>query len=91
MMTIFVSRDRHKPAGAALTPRESEELYKSLVSYTGTYTVQADKMVHHVDVSWNQAWTGTDQTRSYKFEGDRLILATTLSPDARDGKLSSAR
>jgi len=41
-----------------------------------------------VDVSWNQAWTGTDQTRSYKFGGNRLSLATTKSLDPVEGKPS---
>jgi len=88
MMAIFTSTDRHKPAVADPTPRESEELYKSLVSYTGTYTVQADKIIHHVDVSWNETWTGTEQTRFYKFDGDRLSLATTPSLDPVEGKMS---
>lgn len=26
----------------------------------GTYAVQGDTIVHHVDVSWNDSWIGTD-------------------------------
>lgn len=88
MMVIFVRTDRAKPIGAVPTPKESEELLKGMVSYTGTYKVQADKIVHHVDVSWNQAWTGTDQTRSYTLDGDRLSLSTTPSLDPIEGKMS---
>jgi len=88
MMVIFVHSDRKKPGGAVPNQAESEELMKGLVSYTGTYAVLGDTIVHHVDVSWNEAWTGTDQTRFYKFEGNRLSLATTKSLDPVEGKLS---
>ena len=88
MMVIFVHSGRKKPLGAVPNQTESEELMKGLVSYTGTYAVQGDTIVHHVDVSWNEAWTGTDQTRFYKFEDNRLSLATTKSLDPVEGKLS---
>jgi hypothetical protein len=88
MMVIFLHSDREKPVGAVPMPAESEKLLKGLVSYTGTYTVQVDTIVHHVDVSWNESWTGTDQTRFYKFEGNSLSLATTKSLDSVEGKLS---
>jgi uncharacterized membrane protein len=71
--------DRTKPFGAVPTPAESEELMKG---------VKGDAIVHHVDVSWNESWTGTDQTRLYKFEGNRLSLATAKSLDPVEGKLS---
>jgi hypothetical protein len=29
-----------------------------------------------VDVAWNEAWIGTDIVRSYKINGDRLIITT---------------
>jgi len=45
-------------------------------AYSGRYTVEGDKVVHRVDVSWNEAWTGTDQVRFVKVEGDRLTITT---------------
>lgn len=88
MMVIFVRTDRQKPAGAVPTVKESEDLLKGMVSYTGTYEVHPDKIIHHVDVSWNELWTGTDQTRSYKLDGDHLSLSTTPSLDPIEGKMS---
>jgi hypothetical protein len=48
-------------------------------------------VTHHVDVSWNEPWTGSDQTRNVRLEGDRLHLSPPPSPDPLDGKLSVRR
>jgi Lipocalin-like domain len=88
MMVVFVRDGRNKPAGAVATKAEADELFRGLVSYTGTYEVRGDTVVHHVDVSWNQSWTGTVQTRHFKLEGDRLSLSTTPSLDPVEGKMS---
>ena len=49
--------------------------------------MQPDKVIHHVDISWNEAWTGTDQVRPYKLEGNILTITTfNKSPvDGREG------
>ncbi len=88
MMVIFVRSERTRPAGAVPSAAESEKLLTGMVSYTGTYEVRATTIVHHVDVSWNESWTGTDQTRNYKLETNRLTLATTPSLDPVEGKMS---
>jgi Lipocalin-like domain len=50
--------------------------HKQMVSYTGQYTIDGDKVIHHVDVAWNEAWIGTDLVRSFKIDGDRLTITT---------------
>lgn len=52
------------------------EHHKQMVAYTGRYTIAGDKVIHHVDVAWNEAWIGTDLVRSYKINADRLIITT---------------
>ena len=52
-------------------------LHQTMFAYTGTYTVEADKVIHHVDISWNQVWNGTDQVRFYKVTGNTLILTSS--------------
>jgi hypothetical protein len=57
--------------------------------YAGTYAVQADKVVHHVDISLNEAWTGTEQVRFFKLDGNILTItsASNKSPiDGREGR-----
>ena len=45
-------------------------------------------ITHHVDVSWNQSWTGTDQKRVARFEGNRVYLSTPPSVDPITGTKS---
>jgi hypothetical protein len=47
-----------------------------------------NEVTHHVDISWNELWTGTDQTRLVTFDGDYVRLSTRPSPDPIEGKMS---
>jgi hypothetical protein len=88
VMTINVDTPRPKPKGAVATAEEAEALFRSMVAYAGTYTIRGNQIIHRPDASWNEAWTGTDQVREYKFAGERLILATSPSPNPFSGKMS---
>ena len=35
-----------------------------------------DRWLTHVDTAWNEAWTGTDQLRFYRFDGEKLVVTT---------------
>ena len=61
-------------------------LYKTMIAYGGTYTVDNEKVVHHVDISWNGAYTGTQQVRFYKLDGDTLTLRTAPNKSPVDGR-----
>jgi Lipocalin-like domain len=87
MMVIQVRNDRKKPAGPTASTEESAALFKGLLGYAGTYTINGDEITHHVDISWNESWTGTDQTRRFKIEGDRLSLSMGPSPNPVDGRM----
>lgn len=56
-----------------------------MTAYAGTYTLQADKVIHHADISWNEAWTGTDQVRFFKLDGNILTIATAPNKSPTDG------
>ena len=88
MMVVNVGGGRRKPAGAVATPAEAEALFRSLTSYAGTYTIDGNVVTHHVEVSWNEAWTGTEQKRIARFEGNRAYLSTPPSPDPVTGTMS---
>ncbi len=55
---------------------DSTGLLASLVSYTGIYRIEGDKWITKVDVAWRPDWVGTEQSRSFTLEGDRLQVVT---------------
>ena len=78
MMSITVEEKRARPAGEVLTDEERVRLFKSIISaYSGRYTVEGDIVIHDVEMSWNEAWTGTKQMRLFKVTGDELVIETT--------------
>jgi hypothetical protein len=88
MSALVLAENRKAPASAIPTEAETLSLFMSMVAYAGSYTVEAERVVHHVEQSWNQAWTSTDVVRFYKFDGNRLTLTTAPAPNPRDGKMS---
>jgi hypothetical protein len=46
------------------------------VSYCGKYEIQAETVIHHVEISLIPDWIGTQQVRQFQFIGDRLVLVT---------------
>jgi len=61
---------------AAKTIQDRAELLNSLVAYTGMYRIEGDKWITKVDVAWNPEWVGTEQTRFFKVDGERLQVLT---------------
>jgi hypothetical protein len=88
MIALIVRSDRTAPANGRATTAEAEALFKSMLSYAGTYSVNGNEVTHHVDISWNESFTGSQQKRFVAFEGDVLKLSTPQSLDPIDGKLS---
>lgn len=88
MVALLARGDRKKPAANTATAEEAENLFRSVISYAGPYTIAGNEVTHHVDISWNESWTGTKQVRIFKFDGDRVSLSTPVSPDPLDGKIS---
>jgi hypothetical protein len=83
---------RGRVASAAFHPPDSERvaLYDTMFAYAGTYSVEADRVIHHVDISWNEIWTGTDQIRSFELNGDTLTLTTNFTDPQSHAKVHYA-
>jgi hypothetical protein len=86
MFAMLVGDNRTKPAGAVPTDEEKAKLFGTLIAYSGTYVLDGDKVTHKIDVSWNQSWTGGDQVRFYKVEGNMLTITTAINKNPRDGR-----
>jgi len=61
---------------AARTAEEKAALLDTVIAYSGKYRLEGDKWITAVDVAWNPAWVGTEQTRPFRIEGDRLQVLT---------------
>jgi Lipocalin-like domain len=69
-------------------PRDADRatLFDCLMDYSGGYRVEADKIIVAVDIAWHPSWLGTEQTRFFKLDGDKLsiISAPTQHPKFPD-------
>lgn len=59
---------------------ERAAAFRSMLAYSGKYRVDADKIVIKVDISADEAWTGTEQVRLFKLEGDKLHIEALPQP-----------
>jgi hypothetical protein len=82
-MISYGGRKRLSSSDSLSAPAEEQaEAFRTFVAYAGRYTLNGDKIIHHVEISSIQDWADTDLIRSIKFEGERIVLVT---PPARDG------
>jgi Lipocalin-like domain len=80
MQVIGVASGRAAPAGAIPSDDERLALHDTMFAYAGSYSLEAGRVIHHIEVSWNEVWTGTDQMRLFERNGNTL----TLTMRARD-------
>jgi Lipocalin-like domain len=76
-MQVIGTADRRTVTRApALSDQQQVALHlmRTMFAYAGTYSVEAGKVTHHVDVSWNEVWKGIDQVRFYEVNGDTLTI-----------------
>jgi hypothetical protein len=90
MMVLNLAGQRPQPASAeTITDEHRIQLFRTMVAYAGTYTFDGRSMFHHIDISWNELWTGTTQVRTVTRDGDRLAFVTSPAPGVLDGKLGT--
>lgn len=75
-MVLMVSGER--------VPGQTDEklaaLFRTMIAYTGVYRLEGDEFITTVDVSWNEAWAGTEQRRFCTLDGDRLDILSAWLP-----------
>jgi len=67
------------------TVEEQAAAATSYVSYGGSFDVEADRVIHHVEYSLFPNWIGTDLVRTISWDGDLLVL-TSLPETSSTGK-----
>jgi hypothetical protein len=89
MSAILVKESREGPATLVATDPESIELYRGLIAYAGSYAIDGYKITHHIETSWNQAWTGTTQVSQFNIDGKSMFIRTGPSKSPMTGRQSS--
>jgi len=78
-VTFVIVAANRKPAA---NDEESAALLKTLLAYTGKFTIDGDKFTTKVDISGNELLTGQDQVRFFKLESDKLAIRTAEQTSA---------
>jgi Lipocalin-like domain len=76
MMVIILAETRPTPPDPLATDADAATLFRTMLSYGASFTVEGDVVVHNVDVAWNPAMLGRRLIRHYRLQDDRLILRT---------------
>jgi Lipocalin-like domain len=85
---IIVREHRTPPISVVATDAEKAALYDGLISYSGSYKIEGQRLTYHVDASWNEAWTGGTQVRQFRVDGNTLYIDAPPRKNQRDGKVS---
>src|ERR1700704_1990924 len=62
------------------TDEEGAQGLRTMISYAGRYRVEDGKVITKVEVAWNEAWVGGEQTRFIRFDGDILHIESPPMP-----------
>jgi lipocalin-like protein len=73
MMSVVCDGRPELPAGVS----------REYSSYCGNYTYDGAKLVTRVDAASDLSWIGSDQVRSVRFEGERMVPNPSAAPDRR--------
>lgn len=76
MMALLTAEGRKAPK----TDADRAAAFRDMFAYSGIYRLEEGRWVTKVDVSWNEALTGTEQVRFYLLEGDKLTVTTAWAP-----------
>jgi hypothetical protein len=85
MMATVLRRDRLAPKPGGWTQAEKAALFDDMLAYVASYHLEEDRVVHHVDGSWNPNWGG-DLSRPFTLEGDRLVISGAPGVDPATGE-----
>ena len=83
MMAVLTAAARPTP----LTDDQRVAAFKQTIAYSGPIVIDGDQMKVKVDISGNEAWANTVQTRAFRFIGQNLSLISAWAPSSADPSL----
>jgi Lipocalin-like domain len=89
LLVLIVTDDRPRPESVEkITDQDRTKLFRTMTAYGGTYDFDGKTVRHHIDISWNEVWTGTTVARELRRDGDRLVYSSPAAPFSSDGRMS---
>lgn len=85
MMATVFHRDRPGPQATPWTDAERVRLFDTMLAYVASWTLDGDRVVHHVEAAWNPNWQ-VDLSRPFTLDRDRLIIAGAPGIDPATGE-----
>jgi Lipocalin-like domain len=85
MMATVFRRDRLTPKSEGWSENEKACLFDDMLAYVASYELEEDRVVHHVDGSWNPNWHGM-LSRPFTLEGNRLVISGAPGTDPKTGE-----
>ncbi len=89
MMVIFSKNQRPLLSGNSASPltaaihsvpiEERAQAFSTFNSYAGSYTLEGDKVIHHVEIASIPNRIGKNLTRTFKLDGNRITITTPPS------------
>jgi hypothetical protein len=80
MSLLITHEGRPKLSGDRLDSPMDEraKAFSTMVAYSGSYRVEGNRLIHHVEAASSQNWVGTDLPRVVTFSGNRVKLEAPL-------------
>jgi Lipocalin-like domain len=87
MLVFLTSGQLKRPASTTYTDAERAEIHKGIINgYVGTYSVEGNKVIHHVLTSSRPEFVGSDQIRYFEVNGKTLIIKTAPIKAVQSGQ-----
>ena len=87
MLVFLTAGELKRPSSATYTDSERAEIHKGIINgYVGTYTVNGNKVIHHVLTSSRPEFMGSDQIRYFEVSGKTLIIKTAPIKAVQSGQ-----
>ena len=80
-MSLLITHDgRPKLSGDRLASpiEERASAFSTMVAYAGSYRIEGNRLIHHVEAASSQNWVGTDLPRVATFSGNRVKLEAPM-------------
>ena len=86
-MVVFLSAGEMPKVSPPFSDADQVAVYSKIFgAYAGTYSVDGNKVTHHVVASWRPDWVGGDQFRFVELNGNKLTIKTAPLVSSLTGK-----